>query len=53
MQVTLQELYVELKKLSVKADLTGKEALEAVKQDRGALRYVKEQIFLLGVSIGK
>jgi hypothetical protein len=38
--------YKKWKKLSIKKNLEGKEALEAVRRDGHALRYVEERIFL-------
>ena len=41
----MRKLKLEWDKLSVKKNLTGAEALEAVKQDGYALRYVSSEMF--------
>ncbi len=42
----MEQYYEKWKKLKIKKVLVGIEALEAVKNDGDALRYVKEEIFI-------
>ena len=42
----MKKYYEEWRSLSIKRTLYGSEALEAVKRDGHALRYVKEEVFI-------
>ena len=50
-KLTLKVMYANWKELTMKATLSGMEALEAVKRNGYALRYVKEHVFKAEISL--